>query len=107
MYIEGGQGACPLKLKNFDNFKSPVDQFHTFQVSKYGSFYTIHIFGLDPSAHVSIFVSAGHRCSYSKRTQTISGGCTACYLSFKVLLIVSINKDNYHIICLFYYLFSL
>ena len=27
LHIEGGQGACPLKLRNFDNFKSPVDQF--------------------------------------------------------------------------------
>ena len=26
----GGQGACPLKLKHFDNFKLPVDQFKTF-----------------------------------------------------------------------------
>ena len=25
LHIEGGQGACPLKLKNFDNFKLAVD----------------------------------------------------------------------------------
>ena len=30
----GGQGACPLKLKHFDNFMLPVDQFKTFQLSK-------------------------------------------------------------------------
>ena len=30
LHIEGGQGACPLKLRNFDNFKSPVDQLSLF-----------------------------------------------------------------------------
>ena len=32
LHIEGGQGACPLKLRNFDNFKSPVDQFFRFKI---------------------------------------------------------------------------
>ena len=55
LHIEGGQGACPLKLRNFDNFKSPVDQFKTFQVQNMDHF----IFAWEPG-YFSIFWEGGY-----------------------------------------------
>ena len=53
LHIEGGQGAYPLKLRNFDNFKSPVDQF--FQVQNMDHF----IFAWEPG-YFSIFWEGGY-----------------------------------------------